>query len=55
MNKNDEIKQVFHDLLGCGSIKTTLAEAREIDSSSKLDDVNTRFDNNLQQIKHVIW
>ena len=39
MNKNDIISKVYYDFGGYGSIKRTLAEAREIDPTIKEQDV----------------
>ena len=48
MNKNILIKQMKNPP-GYGSIETTLACAREIDSSIKLDDANEWFDNSVSR------
>ena len=40
MNKTVIIKQVYYDPAGYGSMKNTLADAREIGPSIKLDDVH---------------
>ena len=53
MNMNDIIKTSFFDSSGYGSMKTTLADARDIDSGSQLDDVKPWFDNSIQQSKQV--
>ena len=39
MKNIDIIKEMYYDPAGYGSLKTTLADAKEIDPTIKLDDV----------------
>ena len=54
MNKEDIIPRVYNDLSGFGSLKQTLADAKEVDPSIKLDDVRKWLEENTkrkQQLK----
>ena len=48
------IKRHYFDPSEYGNIETTLADAREMDNSNKLDEVQQWFDNHIQQQDTII-
>ena len=54
MTKHNTISRMYNDLSGFGSLKQTLADAREVDPSIRLDDVRQWMEENTtrkQQLK----
>ncbi|MFM7990448.1 MAG: hypothetical protein ACKPKO_65135 [Candidatus Fonsibacter sp.] len=55
MSNKEIIRKVYNHPFGFGSLKNTLAVAREIDKTINIDDVKTWFDNNVEQKKQFTW
>ena len=47
MTKICTISNVYNDPSGHGNLKTTLVDAKSLESSIKFEDVNNLFDSNL--------
>ena len=60
MTNEDTISKVYNDLSGFGSLKQTLADAKEVDPSIKLDDAKNcwkriRRGNSSSKAKTASW
>ena len=53
MTKDDTISKVYNDFAGFGSLKKTLADAKEVDPSIKLEDVRQWMEENTKRKKQL--